>query len=91
MVEAIVYLLAGLGAFLVGFKILSDNVQKLANQKLKQLFNKVTTNKWVGVGIGTVITMIIQSSSVTTVMVVGFVNAGVMNLLQATTITGLRA
>ena len=86
MIEAIVYLLAGLGAFLVGFKILSDNVQKLANQKLKQLFNKVTTNRWLGVGIGAAITMIIQSSSVTTVMVVGFVNAGVMNLLQATTI-----
>ncbi len=86
MIEAIVYLLAGLGAFLVGFKILSDNVQKLATQKLKQLFNKVTTNKWLGVGIGTLITVIIQSSSVTTVMVVGFVNAGVMNLLQATTI-----
>ncbi|MDP3130431.1 MAG: Na/Pi cotransporter family protein, partial [Bacillota bacterium] len=84
--EAIVYLLAGLGAFLVGFKILSDNVQKLANRKLKQLFNKVTENRLVGVGIGTAITMIIQSSSVTTVMVVGFVNAGVMNLLQATTI-----
>lgn len=86
MVEAIVYLLAGLGAFLVGFKILSDNVQKLANRKLKQLFNKVTSNRLIGVGIGTAITMIIQSSSVTTVMVVGFVNAGVMNLLQATTI-----
>ncbi|MFA5006923.1 MAG: Na/Pi cotransporter family protein [Candidatus Izemoplasmatales bacterium] len=86
MVEAIVYLLAGLGAFLVGFKVLSDNVQKLANKKLKQLFNRVTNNRLVGVGIGTAITMIVQSSSVTTVMVVGFVNAGVMNLLQATTI-----
>ncbi len=86
MVEAIVYLLAGLGAFLVGFKVLSDNVQKLANRKLKQMFNKVTNNRLMGVGIGTAITMIVQSSSVTTVMVVGFVNAGVMNLLQATTI-----
>jgi len=83
---AIIYLLAGLGAFLVGFRILSDNVEKLANRKLKQLFNKVTKNKLVGVGIGTAVTMIIQSSSVTTVMVVGFVNAGVMNLFQATTI-----
>jgi phosphate:Na+ symporter len=86
MLEAIVYLLAGLGAFLVGFRILSENVQKLATQKLKQLFNKVSSNKLMGVGIGTLITVIIQSSSVTTVMVVGFVNAGVMNLLQATTI-----
>ncbi|MCX5775351.1 MAG: Na/Pi cotransporter family protein, partial [Firmicutes bacterium] len=84
--SAIVYLLAGLGAFLVGFRILSDNVEKLANRKLKQLFNKITKNKLVGVGIGTAVTMIIQSSSVTTVMVVGFVNAGVMNLFQATTI-----
>jgi len=83
---AIIYLLAGLGAFLVGFRILSDNVEKLANRKLKQLFNKITKNKLVGVGIGTAVTMIIQSSSVTTVMVVGFVNAGVMNLFQATTI-----
>lgn len=86
MIEAIVYLLAGLGAFLVGFKILSDNVQKLANQKLKLLFNKVTNNKLVGVGIGAIITMIAQSSSVTTIMVVGFVNAGLLNLVQATAI-----
>ncbi|MDD2398898.1 MAG: Na/Pi cotransporter family protein [Bacilli bacterium] len=86
MIEAIVYLLAGLGAFLVGFKILSDNVQKLANQKLKLLFNKVTNNKLVGVGIGAIITMIVQSSSVTTIMVVGFVNAGLLNLVQATAI-----
>ncbi len=84
--SAVIFLLAGLGAFLVGFRILSESVAKLANQKLKRLLNKVTNNKVVGVGIGALITCVIQSSSVTTVMVVGFVNAGVMNLFQAATI-----
>lgn len=85
-IEIIITLLSGLGAFLVGFKILSESIEKLATRKLKNLFNKTSKNKLVGVGIGLGTTAIVQSSSATTVMVVGFVNAGVMSLAQATTI-----
>ncbi len=83
-VENIIFLLAGLGVLLVGFKLLSDNIEKLANTGLRKIFNKTTKNPLVGIGIGAVTTAIIQSSAATTVMVVGFVNAGIINLFQAT-------
>ena len=83
-VYAFVQLLSGLGAFLIGFKILSENIEKLANSGLKKLFNKTSKNRFLGVLIGLVVTAIIQSSGTTTVMIVGFVNAGLMNLFQAT-------
>lgn len=78
--------LGGLGAFLVGFKLISSNVEKLAGKYLKRLFQKTDKSKIVGVGIGALATAAVQSSSATTVMVVGFVNAGIMTLLQATTV-----
>ena len=83
-VSATIALLAGLGAFLIGFKILSENIEKLANGGLKKLFQKTSKNRFAGVGIGMLVTAIIQSSSAATVMIVGFVNAGVMDLFQAT-------
>ena len=79
----IIMMLAACGAFLVGFKFLSDNMEKLASGGLKKMFSKTAGNKIIGVGIGAASTVIVQSSSVTTVMVVGFVNAGVMALSQA--------
>jgi len=79
-------LIAGLGVFFLGVKMLSDNVEKLANENIRALFNKTSKNKLAGVGIGTLVTALIQSSSMTTVLVVGFVNAGIMNLYQATTV-----
>ena len=84
MVTAIIGLLAGLGALLIGFKLLSDNIEKLATSGLKKLFNKTSKNPWVGVGIGASVTAIIQSSGASTIMIVGFVNAGIMSLFQAT-------
>ena len=83
-VGAVIGLLAGLGALLIGFKLLSDNIEKLANASLKKLFNKTSKNRWVGIGIGAAVTAIIQSSSASTIMIVGFVNAGLMSLFQAT-------
>ena len=82
----VIMMLAACGAFLVGFKFLSDNMEKLAGNSLKKLFNKTSDNKMVGVGIGAVSTAVVQSSGVTTVMVVGFVNAGIMSLYQAATV-----
>ncbi len=85
-VLSVVSLLAGLGAFLFGFKVLSDNIEKLATNRLRGWFDKTSKSRLAGVGIGTAVTAIIQSSSATTVMVVGFVNAGLMSLFQATTV-----
>ncbi len=83
-VYKVIMLLGGVGAFLLGFKILSDNIEKLANKGLRRILEKATKNRFIGVAIGMIVTAIIQSSSATTVMVVGFVNAGIMNLFQAT-------
>ena len=80
---AVIKILAGCGAFLLGFKLLSDNMEKIAGNRLKSLFNKTSEKKMVGVGMGVVTTAVVQSSSITTVMVVGFVNAGIMSLNQA--------
>ncbi len=82
----ILSLLAGLGAFMIGFKILSDSIKDLSGGGLNRLFMKTSNNLAVGVGIGAATTAIVQSSSVTTVMVIGFVNAGVMSLYQATAV-----
>lgn len=85
-VYAVAAFLGGLGAFLVGVKLLSESMEKLASKRLKNLFNKTSKNGFAGVGMGLVSTMVVQSSSLTTVMVVGLVNAGIMSLYQATTI-----
>jgi phosphate:Na+ symporter len=79
----IVALFAGLGLFLYGMQIMSDALQKSAGDRLKKLLEILTTNKFLGVIVGAAITAVIQSSSATTVMVVGLVNAGIMNLSQA--------
>lgn len=76
-------LLGGLGLFIYGMKQMSEGLQKAAGRRLKQLLGMLTTNRFVGVLVGTAVTAIIQSSSATTVMVVGFVNAGLMTLAQS--------
>lgn len=82
--KIVLMILGGLGALLVGMEILQQSTEKLATTGLKKLFSKTSKNPFVGLGIGTLATMIMQSSGATTVMVVGFVNAGVMSLTQAT-------
>ncbi|MEG2014220.1 MAG: Na/Pi symporter, partial [Clostridia bacterium] len=79
-------LLGGLGAFLIGVKLMSDSISKIANRGLRKMFDKLSNNKLAGIGIGLSTTAIIQSSAVTTVMVIGFVNAGIMSLTQATAV-----
>ncbi len=80
------YLVAALGAFLIGFKLLSENLQKVANKGLRKLFDKTSKSKIAGVGIGVGATVLMQSSGATSVMVIGFVNAGMMSLYQATAV-----
>ena len=84
--QVILCMLASLGAFLVGFKILSENLQSVANKGLRKLFDRTSKSKLAGVGIGAGATTLMQSSAATTVMVIGFVNAGMMCLSQATAI-----
>ena len=82
----IFYMIAALGAFLIGFKLLSENLQRVANKGLRRLFDRTSKNKLAGVGIGVGATILMQSSGATTVMVIGFVNAGILSLAQATAI-----
>lgn len=76
-------LIGGLGLFLYGMNLMGEGLQKSAGNKLKKIIELLTSNVLMGVLVGTVVTGIIQSSSATTVMVVGFVNAGIMSLSQA--------
>lgn len=75
--------IGGLGMFLYGMDIMASGLQKTAGNKMKDLLGYLTNNRILGVLVGALVTAIIQSSSATTVMVVGFVNAGIMNLTQA--------
>ncbi len=76
-------LIGGLGLFLFGMNFMGDGLQKAAGNKMKSILAALTSNKFMGVIVGALVTAVIQSSSATTVMVVGFVNAGLMNLYQA--------
>lgn len=80
----IVKLIAGTGVFLVGVHLLTENIEQLATNKIKELFGKTAGKKLVNVGIGALTTALIQSSGVTTVLIVGFVNIGIITLSQAT-------
>lgn len=82
-VENLFIFCGGLGMFLYGMKIMSDGIQRTAGEKMRQLLGVLTNNRLLGVLVGALITAIIQSSGATTVMVVGFVNAGIMTLAQA--------
>ena len=83
-IEIVMMILGGMGALLIGMKLLSENLTKLAHNQLQTLLNKTAKNRFACVGIGTAVTVLGQSSAFTTVMVVGLVNAGIMTLFQAT-------
>jgi len=99
LLKSLILLLAGVGVFIAGMNMMGDGLEKGAGKGLKKLLAKISNNRIAGVGIGAAVTAIIQSSSATSVMVIGLVNAGVMTLLQAasiimganigTTVTGL--
>ena len=69
-----------------GMKFMSDGLERSAGKGMRRLLGRITNNRFAGVGIGAAVTGIIQSSAATTVMVMGFVNAGLMTLAQATAI-----
>ena len=86
IVTALLTLLAGIGVFLIACHTMSANLEAAGSDRLRALFARASGSKLLGVGIGTVGTAAIQSSGAVTVMVIGFVNAGIMTLHQAATI-----
>ncbi len=86
IISAILTLLAGVGIFLVACQMMSSNLESASSKKLKVMFKKASKSKLLGVGIGALGTAAIQSSGATTVMTIGFVNAGIISLAQAATI-----
>lgn len=86
VISSIIQLLAGMGVFLFGMQTMSDGLEKSAGKSIRKLFSKISNNRLIGVSIGTVSTAVVQSSTAVSVMVLGFVNAGIMNLYQSTAI-----
>ena len=86
LIQSLIWLLAGVGVFIVGMNFMSDALEKSAGDGMKKMLGRISNNRFSGVGIGAGVTAIIQSSSATSVMVIGLVNAGVMTLMQATPI-----
>ena len=84
LIQSLIWLLAGVGIFIVGMNFMGSALEKCAGDGMKRLLGKICGNRIAGVGIGAGVTAIIQSSSATSVMVIGLVNAGVMTLMQAT-------
>lgn len=85
ILTAILTLSAGIGVFLIACTMMSNNLESASSKRLKRLFAKTGDSKWLGVAIGTIGTAAIQSSGAVTVMVIGFVNVGIMSLAQAVT------
>ncbi len=86
LIQSLIWLLAGVGVFIVGMNFMSEALEKSAGEGMKKLLSRISNNRFSGIGIGAGVTAIIQSSSATSVMVIGLVNAGVMTLMQATPI-----
>ena len=86
VVNNVFFLLGGMAVMLFGMHIMGSNLERVAGNNLKKLLGKMTSNRFVGVGVGATVTGIIQSSAATTVMLVGFVNVGLMTLAQATSV-----
>ncbi len=86
MIYNLFFMFGGVAAMMLGMKLMGGGLEKFAGSNMKKLLGKVTTNRFAGVGVGLAVTSIIQSSTATTVMLVGFVNIGLMTLGQATNV-----
>ena len=80
----ILTLIGAVGLFLYGMKLMSEGIQKAAGDSLRHFLSLMTSNRWLGALTGVLITILVQSSSATTVMIVSFVNAGLLTLGQMT-------
>ena len=86
IIEHLLQLAAGIGVYLIAFKMVSANLEAVSSDRLKEVFSKISDSKLISLLIGIVATVIIQSSSAVTVMTIGFVNAGILSLTQAAAI-----
>ncbi len=86
MIWNIFFMFGGVAAMMIGMKVMGSALEQVAGGGMKKLLGKVTSNRFAGVGVGFAVTSIIQSSTATTVMLVGFVNIGLMSLVQATNV-----
>ena len=86
ILQYVIALLAGCGVFIAGMNMMSDGLEKSTGSGLKKLLGRISNNRFAGVGVGAAVTALVQSSSATSVMAIGFVNAGAMTLSQATAI-----
>ncbi len=86
MLWNVFFMFGGVAAMMIGMKVMGSALEQVAGGGMKKLLGKVTTNRFAGVGVGLAVTSIIQSSTATTVMLVGFVNIGLMTLVQATNV-----
>lgn len=86
ILKSIVSLLAGVGVFIAGMNMLGNGLERSAGKGMKNLLGRISGNRFAGVGIGAAVTAVIQSSAATSIMAIGFVNAGIMSLYQATAI-----
>lgn len=86
LIQSMIWLLAGVGIFIVGMNFMGEALEKSAGAGMQKMLGRIVGNRFSGVGVGAGVTAIIQSSSATSVMVIGLVNAGVMTLVQATSV-----
>lgn len=83
LIQSLIWLLAGVGVFIVGMNFMGDALEKSAGEGMKKMLSRISNNRFSGVGIGAGVTAIIQSSSATSVKVISLVNTDVMTLMQA--------
>lgn len=86
IINSILFVLGGVAVFMIGMEMMGNNLEKSAGKSIRKLMGKATKNKAAGIGTGLVITALVNSSSATTVMIVGFVNVGLMTLSQAVSV-----
>lgn len=86
VIENVFFMLGGIAVLMFGMKIMGSNLEQVAGNNMKKMLGKMTNNRFAGVGVGAAVTAIINSSTATTVMLVGFVNVGLMSLTQATSV-----
>lgn len=86
LIENVFFMLGGIAVMMFGMKIMGSNLEQVAGNNMKKMLGKMTNNRFAGVGVGAAVTAIINSSTATTVMLVGFVNVGLMSLTQATSV-----
>ena len=86
VVGSMFFILGGITVFMIGMSMMGSNIEKAAGKSMRRLMGKATKNRFVGVGTGAAVTAIVNSSAATTVMIVGFVNVGLMTLTQAASV-----